>query len=407
MGAIQEARTDRGAIGTSDDRMQVRVLESLAEVDAEEWDRLAGADDPFVEHRFLRCLEVSGSVGERSGWTPSHITVWDEERLVGALPMYTKSHSFGEYIFDWAWADASHRIGAPYYPKLVSMIPVTPATGRRLLIDSARDRRAVAMRLIEGTFELADRESASSIHLLFVSEEEREVLSADERLRPRLSHQFHWHNRGWSTFDDFLSDFRASMRKQVRKERRRVCESGLTILTKEGSNLTTEDWDVLPHLYNDTCARKGSPPYLTPAFFRTLREMAADRLVCVFAYDGDRPVAATINFEKGPNLYGRYWGCVQDYEMLHFELCYYRLIDRAIAKGHQRFEAGAQGLHKLRRGLMPSRVHSMHWIRHPLLASAVDDFLPREAGAVERELVELADHGPFRRSEPGDDSRGV
>jgi hypothetical protein len=377
----------------------VRLITDLSEVDADAWDALTGEDDPFVEHAFLQTLEESGSVGGESGWNPCHLTVWEDERLVGALPLYEKEHSYGEYIFDWAWADAAMRIGIPYYPKLVSMVPVTPATGRRLLVHPEADRENVIAGLVQTALAVAEEIDASSVHFNFLTEEEREDLSLNPALMSRMTQQFHWHNDGYESFDDFLGRMRSSSRKQIRKERRRVAESGLRALVKTGDELTKKDWKALHHFYRDTCGRKGSFPYLTRKFFDLLPERLAHRVVAAIAYDGDRPVAGTLNFEKGAHIYGRYWGAEADYDMLHFELCYYSLIERAIDRKMSRFEAGAQGMHKLKRGLMPVPIHSVHFVRHRVLADAVGDYLPREAASTKMRIAELAAHGPFRRSE--------
>lgn len=377
--------------------MRVRLVQSVGDVEPEAWDALAGDDDPFVEHAFLSVLEDSGSVGGRSGWDPTHVTVWDGARLVGALPLYVKEHSFGEYIFDWGWADAAARLGVDYYPKLVSMVPVTPVTGRRLLVAPDADRFRVVAEIVRGCFEAADALRASSLHVNFLTEAEREDLAIHGRLMPRLSHQFHWTNEGWGCFDDYLAAFRSSQRKQVRRERRRVVEAGIDVSVRTGDAIATEDWDRAAFFYRVTCARYGSHAYLTPEFFELAAARLGHRAVIVRADKGGETVAATLNFEKGAHLYGRYWGSLEDYDALHFELCYYQLIERAIALGMRRFEAGAQGTHKLRRGLMPRRIWSAHWIRHPLLSAAVADFLPREAMSVQHRIAELAEHGPFRR----------
>jgi len=379
--------------------VRTEVMTSVGAIPAEAWDRLTGDDDPFVEHAFLSALEESGSVGRAAGWEPMPVTVWEGTRLVGALPLYLKSHSYGEYIFDWAWADAAHRVGVAYYPKLVSMVPVTPATGRRFLYAPDVDPDAVTRRLIDGCFEAASRVRASSIHLLFLDEEERRRVIADGRLMPRLSMQFHWHAEGDRSFDDFVGRFRSSMRKKLRRERRVVEESDVEIRVIEGSDLSPAQWMTLYGFYRDTCHRKGSPPYLTRRFFEIAPARVARRAVVALGLREGEMVAASLNFEKGAHLYGRYWGCLEEHEMLHFELCYYRLIERAIDKGMRRFEAGAQGTHKLRRGLMPSPVHSAHALFDPVLSQAVADFLPREAMQTQRQMLELAEHGPFRREE--------
>ena len=383
--------------GGVDHSLEVKVVGGLEAIDAEAWDRLVGDDDPFVEYAFLSTLERSGAVGEGTGWVPLHVVAYEDDVLIGALPLYLKDHSYGEYIFDWGWADASERMGMSYYPKLVSMAPVTPATGRRVLLAPDVDARRVVAALLAGVREVAELTKASSVHLLFVTEEERDLIVELGDFIPRLSMQFHWHNEGYSDFDAYLGAMRSSVRKQLRRERRDANQQGLEIRAVAGSELTPSDWRHLCRFYRDTCARKGSYPYLPERFFELGAETLRERTVAVIARKDGEPVAATLNFEKGAHLYGRYWGCRDDYPMLHFELCYYRLIERAIERGAQRFEAGAQGSHKLKRGLMPSEVHSVHWIRQPILEQAVRDFCLRERHAVKRRIAELAESGPFKR----------
>jgi predicted N-acyltransferase len=383
------------------DSIDIRILSSLGTVDANAWDQLVGEDDPFVEHAFLSLLEESRSVGRGSGWEPMHVTAWRGKRLVGALPLYLKTHSYGEYIFDWGWADAASRLGISYYPKLVAMVPVTPVTGRRFLFAPCQNPTEVARRLIDGCLDVAESTSASSLHILFLNPEEEEWVACDGRLMSRLSFQFHWQNAGYETFEDFVGEFRSSMRKKLRKERRIAAEADLRVEKLLGNELRVDDWRAFERLYRATCSRKGSYPYLTPEFFE-LAPSKLDGSPLVFAArDQGRVVAASLNFLKGRNLYGRYWGAAHRYDMLHFELCYYRPIEHAIENHMSRFEAGAQGTHKLRRGLMPVPIHSAHWIRHPVLARAVSDFLPREAAAVQHQIRELSHHGPFRREDDG------
>ncbi|MGB5810245.1 MAG: GNAT family N-acetyltransferase [Polyangiales bacterium] len=377
--------------------IEIRVLSSLASVEAADWDALTGDDDPFVDHAFLSLLERSGSVGHGSGWEPSHVTVWRDKKLVGALPLYLKTHSYGEYIFDWGWADAADRLGAAYYPKLVSMVPMTPVTGKRILLAPTEDPMPVVRHLIDGCLKLADATNASSIHLLFLSPEERSWVCMDGRLMDRLSFQFHWHNAGYDNFDAYVGSFRSSMRKKLKKERRIAAESGVDVEILRAPDLGAEDWRMLERLYRSTCNRKGSYPYLTREFFEMAPGCLGSSPLVVAARREGTIVAASINFAKGAHLYGRYWGAAERHDMLHFELCYYRLIDHAIQNGLARFEAGAQGTHKLRRGLMPVPIHSAHWIRHPILAGAIADFLPREASSVREQIESLRRHGPFRR----------
>ncbi len=385
--------------------MKVKWLAGVGEVDAADWDALSGDNDPFSEHAFLAALEDSGSVGGGSGWTPLHVAAFAGDALVGVLPLYVKAHSYGEYIFDFAWANASQRIGARYYPKLVGMTPLTPATGTRWLVHPEAARSEVVGALLDGALAACDEVGASSVHLNFLSEAEADEVqtlrgppSGSERpYLPRVTHQFHWHNEGYADFDAFLARFRSSMRKKLRKERRVVAESGLDVGVVTGDQLSPEDWGRIRGFYHDTCWRKGSEPYLTNAFFDRIAVTFAARVVVGYARSNGSLVAASLNFEKGSHLYGRYWGCDESHEMLHFELCYYQLIERAIARGYTRFEAGAQGTHKLRRGLMPSEIHSAHFLAHPVLRDAVADYLPREAEGTRHEMRALAEHGPFRR----------
>lgn len=379
--------------------LRIEIGESLAGIDAARWDALTGDDDPFVEHAFLRALETSESVGVEAGWQPLHVTLWRDATMVGALPLYAKDHSWGEFIFDFAWAHAAERAGISYYPKLVSMAPFTPATGTRLLVLPGEDTEAVSSALIAGAQHVADELDASSLHLLFLTASERASATA-AGLRPRLGYQFHWHAEGDASFDDFLARFRADKRKQVKKERRRVAESGLGVEVKEGPELSDADWAALARFYREGVCRHGSYPYLTPAFFDALRATFAHRVVAFLAYEDRTPVAASLCFEKGAHLYGRYWGtrdASHEQGFLHFELCYYRPIERAIERGLRRFEAGAQGLHKMKRGMLPSEVHSAHWVRDPRLAAAIDEHLPMEAGQVRAEMARLSEGSPFHR----------
>jgi predicted N-acyltransferase len=392
-------------------------------VDAAEWNGLVGADDPFLEHTFLAAMEDSGTVGARAGVVPRFVLVretargGDAGRLLGALPLYRKIHGYGEFIFDWSWANAAHRSGIAYYPKMVAAIPFTPATGARLLVDPTLEpsrHAAVVADLLTGARAAADAEKASSIHVLFCTEDEAAVLGsglgAADGFMPRLSLQFHWHNRPgvpYRDFDDYLGAMKSRHRKQIRHERRVAAEHGLTLETRAGAELEPADWAALGAFYSANADRHGSIEYLKPEFFELMRSTYAHRVVATLAYRDGAPVAGTFNFEKGRHLYGRYWGCLGDFEMLHFELCYHRLIERAIARGYTRFEAGAQGEHKLKRGLVPAFTHSAHWIRHPGLAAAVGRFIDEETEAVRQQAAAYAAEAPFRvegRSAPGADA---
>jgi uncharacterized protein len=344
-------------------------------------------------------------VGRRAGAEPRFVLVRDSGRLVGAVPLYLKTNSYGEFIFDWSWANAAHRGGIPYYPKLVAAVPFTPATGRRLLVAPDADAEAVMARLIEGMRGVAEQERASSLHVLFCTEEELPPL-ARHGLGSRLSMQFHWHNRPgrpYRDFDDYLMAFKSRHRKQVRRERKIAAGHGLTFKTLTGPEMATMDWRALHGFYTANAAKHGGIEYLTPAFFEVIRATYCHRVVTTVAYRDNVPVAGTFNFEKGGHIYGRYWGCEAEYQMLHFELCYHQLIERAIARGCTRFEAGAQGEHKLKRGLLPAFTHSAHWIRHAGLAAAVSDYLVAEADAVRGQVAALGTESPFHAGSFGEE----
>lgn len=366
-------------------------------MDPASWNALCGPDDPFVEHAFLTALEDSGSVGPGTGWEPRYVLSFDGDTLVAAVPAYRKDDSWGEFTFDFQWARAAAQAGIRYYPKLTAMVPFTPATGRRLLVKDGVSFEHAVTSLNEGLHDAADDCKASSIHVLYVTKEERDALASIGGLLPRVSIQFHWRSAGDADFEGFLGRFRSSARKQVRRERREVTESGIEVRVVEGRDLTDVEWKALHHFYRLNCARHGTYGYLTPRFFELMRARFPERVVACLAYNDGEPIAGSLNFEKGRHLYGRYWGATEEHDFLHFECCYHRLVERSIEKRHVLFEAGAQGAHKLKRGLLPAEVHSVHWARDPRLRAAIAEFLPHEAAAVRGEIAELAGMGPFRR----------
>lgn len=378
--------------------LRVRIATSVLEVPPDQWNACVDKDDPFTEHAFLAALEASDSVGRRTGWLPRFVVAYRDDVVVGAVPLYLKDNSYGEYIFDWAWAQGAERAGIEYYPKLVAAVPFTPATGNRLLVRVGEDSPSVTEALVGGIKALADAEAVSSVHVLFCKSDEVDVL-ADMGFRPRLSFQFHWHNRvpPYDGFDDYLAAFRSPNRKQVRKERRVAADHGLRLATLTGAQMTDVEWRAVERLYDENADKHGAITYLTPQFFQLLRATYAHRVVTTFAYDGDRPVAGTLNFEKGQHIYGRYWGTEVERDMLHFELCYYRLIERAIERGLTRFEAGAQGEHKLKRGLLPRPTYSAHLILHPGLDRGIAGFLRQEAAVVRSRIEAYAAHTPYAR----------
>jgi predicted N-acyltransferase len=382
--------------------LSTEVLPSLASVDPTAWDALTGLDNPFVEHAFLSALEESGSVGTvDSGWVPRHVVVRDGDRLVGALPLYEKYDSYGEYIFDWSWARAALQAGIAYYPKLVSAVPFTPATGPRLLVAPDAASGPVLGALLRGLAEVAQQSRASSVHVLFPPEAEIAPLVA-AGFSPRLSYQFHWERQaGWRTFDDFVAALRAPARKAVRKERATAAAHGLALAMRPGAALTDADWAALEAFYRGTVADKGAIAYLTPAFFALLRRRLGHRILAAMAHRDDAPVAGALFLHKGGALFGRYWGSHEALDALHFELCYYQPIAWGLEHGIERFEAGAQGEHKLKRGLLPRLCHSAHWFGHAGLSKAVARYLREETAGVQETLAALAAHTPYpRKSEP-------
>lgn len=378
--------------------MRIELLDRIADVPAADWDALTGTHpgarprDPFTTHRFLHALEASGSVGPGTGWTPRHLVLRDGGRLLAAMPLYQKSHSQGEYIFDHAFAEAWHRAGGRYYPKLQSAVPFTPATGPRLLGDPAH-RPA----LLEALRELAAGNRLSSAHITFCTEAEAQAGAAQGWLH-RVTTQYHWHDAGYGSFDGFLAALSSRKRKTIRKERETAQAFGGTIRALTGDDIRPELWDAFWAFYQDTGSRKWGRPYLTRAFFDLAQATMRDDMLLVLAERGGRPVAGALNFIGSDTLFGRYWGCIEEHACLHFELCYYQAIDWALAQGLPHVEAGAQGEHKLARGYVPAQVHSLHWFTDARFREAVADYLDREGAAVAQEMAALADCTPFRKT---------
>ena len=378
--------------------MPVRLLHSLSEISAVDWNNLAGDANPFVRHEFLHTLERAGCTGAGTGWLPQHVVVTDESsgKPLGAVPLYLKEHSYGEYVFDWAWANAYARAGLEYYPKLVAAVPFTPAAGPRLLIAPQADREAVANALIEAALARAQQLRASSLHWLFTTESETQILERRGLLR-RSGFQFHWSNPGYRDFEDFLASFTADKRKKVRRERRAVREAGVTVEMRDGLTLDVSDWDRFHEFYHATVRTHGAIPYLTPAFFRMIGETMPQNTLLALARRGSTTIGGALFFRGHDTLYGRYWGVAEHVPGLHFETCYYVAIEYCIAHGLKRFEAGAQGEHKLARGFVPTPTYSAHWLAHPQFARAVADFLAREHGSLEYAMHELNEHAPFKQ----------
>ena len=381
---------------------QVRTHSAIRDIGKAAWDGCTSAGDygqnPFISYDFLSALEDSGCVAARTGWAPHHLSVEDDNgQTAGVMPLYLKSHSQGEYVFDHAWADAYQRAGGDYYPKLQCAAPFSPVTGPRLITRENGPREAAERTLLHGAIALCQKLEASSLHITFPTEPEWRRLGG-QGLLLREDQQFHWLNHGYSTFDDFLSALSSGRRKTIRRERRDA-QAGLEIVALTGADLTDDHWDAFYGFYMDTGGRKWGRPYLNRTFFSMLSERMADRVLLIMARREGRWIAGALNLMGANTLFGRNWGCSEDVPFLHFELCYYRAIEEAIARGLTRVEAGAQGSHKLARGYMPTPVYSAHYIADPALRAPVKRYLDQERPAVEREMAYLAaEFSPFREA---------
>ena len=389
--------------------LQVRVHSAIAQIDAADWDACACPEtadggrpiDPFTTHRFLAALETSGSVGPGTGWSPRPMTVHDGDDMIGVCPMYVKGHSQGEYVFDFSWAHAYEQAGGNYYPKFQIAVPFTPATGRRFLAKPGMDAQVTAA-LTQSLVQFALDNQVSSAYATFCTE--AEALAGEQIvLLHRTGQQFHWQNQGYGDFDAFLGALSSRKRKAIRKERKTASAFGGDIVMLTGDQIRADHWDDFWVFYQDTGARKWGSPYLTRAFFDEAHAHLREDMLLVLALNGGQPVAGALNFIGRDAIYGRYWGCTQHHPFLHFELCYYRAIDYAIAHGLDRVEAGAQGEHKLARGYLPTTTHSLHWLADARFREAVEEFLLSEKAAVEHDKEVLTSYGPFKHIDAGDD----
>jgi uncharacterized protein len=379
----------------------VHVHDAIAGIPAAAWDACANPDparrNPFLSHAFLKALEESGCVSARKGWMPRHLAIQQPDgALAGVMPLYLKSHSRGEYVFDYGWADAFERAGGSYYPKLQAAVPFTPVTGRRLLVRNGEDREFTGMLLMKAATELVRLHDASSLHLTFLTEEEWKAHGEPPFLR-RTDRQFHWLNEGYRSFNDFLGALASRKRKALKKERREALSAGIEIQHLTGSDITEAHWDAFYAFYQDTGSRKWGTPYLNRKVFSLLGETMRGEILLILCRREGKPIAGALNFIGGDTLYGRYWGCLENHPFLHFETCYYQAIDFAIARGLARVEAGAQGEHKLARGYVPQITYSLHYLAHPGLRRAVAQFLKQEREAVEEEARYLSEFAPFRK----------
>ena len=374
--------------------MPIQTLSRLADIDPARWDALlVDNPQPFLRHAFLSALEDSGSVGGRTGWRPHHQVLSDAQGdVIAALPLYGKTNSNGEYVFDWAWADACHRAGIDYYPKLLCAVPFSPVTGARLLGD-----RAAAGRLLDQLMAELDAQGHSSLHVNFTEPDADAIFQNRDGWLERIGCQFHWHNRGYRDFQDFLDALTSRKRKQLRKEREQVVGQGIEFEWREGHKVSEAEWDFVYACYANTYHVRGQAPYLTREFFSLLAERMPEAIRLVLARQGGRPVAMAFSLIGAGELYGRYWGSLAEFDRLHFETCFYQGIDQAVASGLSRFDAGAQGEHKLIRGFEPVITRSWHYLVHPGLRAAVSEFLQQERLGVMRYAETARDALPYRQ----------
>ena len=376
--------------------MKVTVHDSISSLARKDWDALAGDDYPFLKHAFLDLAERTGSVSPDAGWTPRHLTLRDGGKLRAAMPLYEKSHSWGEFVFDWAWARAYEQAGLDYYPKLVSAIPFTPAPSTRILRADNNDHEAVHL-LLSAATRLATETNCSSLHVLFPTSAEISLF-ADAGLLIRKDCQFHWHNRGYEKFDDFLATFTSAKRKKAKRDRRRVAENGIRFRRLRGTELDSEAWSTVYGLIARTFMLRGSLPYFNQEFFEGLSANLPDNILVIMAEKDDVPVAAAVFYESDTTLYGRYWGSDGHFDALHFETCYYQGIDYCIETGKQCFEPGTQGEHKISRGFTPVETWSAHWLAHPQFADAIGRYLDEEGRHIENYIETVDAHTPYKSS---------
>ncbi len=390
-------------------RFKTRIVSGVNEIPADIWNSCAFEildpttsffPDPFISHEFFQALEASGSASIESGWAPQHIVLEDyQQNTVGIAPMYLKSHSYGEYVFDWAWADAFERAGGAYYPKLQGAVPFTPVSGRRLLIKEGPQSSDIFKALINASQELAKHHNVSSIHFTFPDLKQAQLLWQNGMLS-RSDRQFHWENQGYQSFEDFLKVLSSKKRRNIQKERKQVKDNELVIEHVTGSAIKEYHWDHFFQFYSDTGNRKWGIPYLTRPFFSLLGEKLKNQIWLIFSKQGGRYVAGALNLFSENRICGRYWGCSDYRPFLHFELCYYQAIDFAIANNIRWVEAGAQGEHKLSRGYLPKKTYSAHWFQNPQLHQAIEKYLKSELHYLDEEIIDLTRHSPFKPSKP-------
>ena len=374
-----------------------KILHQIEEIAAHEWDACMGTRpyNPFLSHKFLHALEKSDSVSAQTGWQPFHVSVEEDGKSIGVVPVYLKNHSQGEYVFDYGWADAWHRAGGEYYPKMQISVPFTPATGARLLTRSDDPEHEKV--LLGACMQIAEQVKVSSIHITFMQQQQWESAASLGFLK-RMDQQYHWHNGGYASFDEFLADLASKKRKNIRRERRDALAEGIEIEWLTGDELTESHWDAFYHFYVDTGSRKWGQPYLNRQFFSEINATMPEDVLLIMAKRNGRYIAGALNFIGADTLFGRNWGCIEDHRFLHFEICYYQAIDFAIARGLKKVEAGAQGGHKVARGYLPEATYSAHWIADPNFRDAVARFVDDERRYVEQDIAHVEAHTPFKAS---------
>ncbi len=376
--------------------MNITIVGTIKEIGADEWNMLAGEKNPFLRYEFLSALETHHCVGERYGWIPQHITLRDDnQQLIGAVPLYLKDNSYGEFVFDWSWADAYHRSGLEYYPKLVVAMPYTPATGPRLLIAKDRDYKNIASTLIEASIQHAKNLNVSSLHWLFTNEQDTQQL-AEHGFMQRLGCQFHWTNQNYESFEQYLQTLTRGKRKNINRERRHVKDASVQLEILDGHEANEKHWHTFHRYYDSTFMKLGGYATLSAEFFQEVAATMPDSIVLVMAKHDNQYLAAALSFRGTDTLYGRHWGCEKEINSLHFEACYYQGIEYCIKHGLQRFEPGAQGEHKIARGFLPTATYSCHWIADPIFQNAIAEFLQRETRGMRQYIEELSQHSPFK-----------
>jgi len=376
--------------------MEVIQINSMSQVDSTSWNQLAGDAYPFLRHEFLLALEQSGSVCQQSGWIPAHLLVLDDDSLIAFMPLYLKNHSWGEYVFDHQWAEAYHQQGLEYYPKWLTAIPLTPCQGTRIVIKESISSLKVTQALLSFIKQLSEQHNVSSWHCLFPTLQEAELLKSLE-LSIREGVQFQWFNNHYQDFDAFLQTLNASKRKMIKRERRRIHEQDIRLLRISGAKVSPLQWQIFYDFYSITYLKKGSQPYLNLAFFQQIAATMGEQLLLVLAFKDDLPIAAALSFIGRETLYGRYWGCDEEYNNLHFETCYYQGLDYCIENGLQRFDSGAQGEHKIARGFEPITTYSAHWLKDHRFAKAIEDFVTEEKIMLARYKQKASTFLPFKQ----------